>query len=481
MIRFNVFDDGKPAASIDLDHAYLVGTDRVPLRADLKFARGQIVCSTQVRGAAALAIPWPVPGMGRLMMETTRLMERKEPYNLHVELARGQLMRISQKREDWGLYDFPDGQAIYDDVAAARDLLVNAITADNDAAAARQGDAAIAASVKAGEALGLFHADVFLERRREQHQFGERPFGCRMDLNKVSEPQLARLADSFDFVSLPMSWGLLEQQEGNHQAAAFDPLVKVLRKKKVALWGHGLVSLHEGGAPAWIQTYADDYERLREYVARHIKAVVRQLGAHVTAWEVVTGIHAHNAFNLSFEQLTEISRLATTLVRQTSPRSTVMLGIVMPWGEYYARDPRTIPPNLYAEMAVQSGINFDAFAIEITVGTGRTQQIVRDTMQISAMLDRFGSLGKPLHVIFGAPSVPTPNGSSNANWSEESQATWAESVYRIALSKPFVETVTWDRLSDGAPASPDGGLLRADLTPKPAYDRIRALREKLMD
>ena len=32
------------------------------------------------------------------------------PYILNVELARAQLMRIAQKREDWGLFDYPGAE-----------------------------------------------------------------------------------------------------------------------------------------------------------------------------------------------------------------------------------------------------------------------------------------------------------------------------------------------------------------------------------
>ncbi|MCB9866580.1 MAG: hypothetical protein H6816_08105 [Phycisphaerales bacterium] len=106
MLRFAVYHDGKPARSVNLAGAYVVGSDGVPVRADLDFKGGEIICTKKTAGPAGLALPWSVGSGGRMVAETTRLPERDRPYNLHVELLRGRLMRISQKREDWGLHDF---------------------------------------------------------------------------------------------------------------------------------------------------------------------------------------------------------------------------------------------------------------------------------------------------------------------------------------------------------------------------------------
>jgi hypothetical protein len=124
-------------------------------------------------------------------------------------------MRISQKREDWGLYDFSEGQSLYDDVDASRDLLVAAMTAPDDVTAAKQADEALAAGLKVGEAIGAFHADVFLKRRRSAGQISRRPMGCRLDLSQcfpdeakgavIPPPFGTKLAEAFDFLTIPFS------------------------------------------------------------------------------------------------------------------------------------------------------------------------------------------------------------------------------------------------------------------------------------
>jgi len=482
MLRFKVYQNGKPTRQLDLRQAFLIGSDRVPLRGEVKMAGGELVCESRSRGAAALAILWPVEGVGRVMLETPRLLERKRPYVLNVELARGLMMRICQKREDWGLYDFPDGKELYAACDTARDQLVEAIAAPDEHTAAQRGDAAISASVKVGERLGVFHADVFLRRRRTADQFAKRPLGCAVDPSTFDEARAQRLAKAFDFVSVPMSWRQIEPVEGKPQWDAIEQAIKLARKHKTAAWGGRLLGLSPALLPDWVAKSADRYDWFREAAARHLKALLKQFGSGVHGWEATFGLHATNPFGYSFEQIMELTRLGCTLVKQVCPRSISVLGITMPWGEYYARDHRTIPPVLYAEMAVQAGISFDAFGIEVRFGGKDAAQCVRDMMQVSSMLDRFGTLGKPLHVLAsGVPSAGEAGtqGWWRGDWSEQVQAQWLQEFYRVALSKPFVETVTWQALADGS-ASPAGGLLKPDLSPKAGFEALCQLRQGVL-
>ena len=212
----------------------------------------------------------------------------------------------------------------------------------------------------------------------------------------------------------------------------------------------------------------------------------------MTTWKVISGAHAYNSFNLSFEQVLELTRMSCALVRQLAPRSSVVIDLPLPWGDYAASNPRTIPPLVYADMCIQSGIRFDAFGLQIFMGAATEGLYVRDMMQISAKLDDFAGYAKPVHITgFGVPSAveadpgdhwegatpPGGAGSWRAAWSPAVQADWLEMFCRLALSKPFVATVCWRDLADvDGHYLPHGGLCQADLAPKPAHDRLRKFR-----
>ena len=67
-------------------------------------------------------------------------------------------------------------------------------------------------------------------------------------------------------------------------------------------------------------------------------------------------------------------------------------------------------------------------------------------MQISAMLDRFASIGKPLCITnLEVPSEDIQEGDSSdagiwhSKWDQNLQKEWLEQFYKIALSKPNLE------------------------------------------
>jgi len=106
----------------------------------------------------------------------------------------------------------------------------------------------------------------------------------------------------------------------------------------------------------------------------------------------------------------------------------------------------------------------------------------RDLFQISVLIDRLANLGKPLHITAvavpsDARAVPIPD----RPWSEEVHANWLTDFCRIALSKPYVECVCLQTLTDAACGGiPSGGVLREDLSSKPLMGRLAELRRELV-
>jgi hypothetical protein len=77
--------------------------------------------------------------------------------------------------------------------------------------------------------------------------------------------------------------------------------------------------------------------------------------------------------------------------------------------------------------------------------------------------------------------VPNSGGTWHEPWNEQIQSEWLRQFITIALSKPFVESVSWHGLADQKKQIvPHGGLLRADLEPKPAYQQIIKIRADLL-
>ena len=495
MFRLDVYRDGAPAEHIDLAGAYIFGQDGIPVRADLVAAKGQITCMKRNPGACGLALLWDAGKPGRIMLSTARLPDRAKSYNLNVELVRACIMRLIQKREDWGLFDYPKAGAINEEFEVVRGMFAKALCADTPAEAARAADATLAQGLVLGEKMALFHADIFLRRRRHNNSIERVSFGCMVDLLSNNDRYRKRLAEATDVISIPMSWKGLAPKERTYRWEHIDDWVNWAVANHRAIHAGPLVSFDPADVPEWLYLWEHDYDALRDVIYEHVQTIVSRYEQKVGVWRVVSGLHAHNSFNLSFEQIMELTRMCCSLVKQLAPRALVLIDIVLPWGEYYARNLRTIPPLLYADMAVQSGIKFDAFGMQLYQGVPRDGMYVRDLMQISSLFDEFVGFGVPLHITgVQAPSDVSADawdawegkapvgeaGHWHTAWNTRLQAEWLQAFCRIAISKPFVDSICWRDLADyEGHYVPHGGLCRNDMKAKLAFKELRNFRASL--
>ena len=497
MLRFNVYCNGALATEMSLDGAYVFGQDGVPVSAKISFSDGVISIEKRVAGACGLTMLWDAGKSGRCMMPTTRLPDREEPYNLNLEMARGQMMRLVQKREDWGLFDFKDAQKLNKAFELARSEFISALQAtDRPTEAASLADKALSGALMLGEKMALFHADIFIYRRKAASLVAAKTaFGCQVDLLSTSDEFKTRMSEAFDFVSIPMPWKHTEPKEHEYRYDEIDSWVSWAVQNKKPIHAGPLLSFDQKQLPEWLYIWEHDYDALRDLIYERIQKVVQRYGSHVKSWKVVAGIHAQNSFNLKFEQLMELTRMGCLLVKNLAPASHVVIDLILPWGEYYARNQRTVPPMMYADMAVQSGIKFDAFGVQLHTGVPTDGHFVRDLLQTSSLLDSFVRMGKSVHITAcQAPSAQTPDkwdawggkldvakaGKWHREWSDRLQAEWLQAFYRVAISKPFVDTICWRDLADyEGHYIPHGGLCNSDLSPKLAYRELRNFKALL--
>ncbi len=488
MHKFAYIDTGDCHPPESLSGAHLLGADGVPTRGEIALDGNVINCDARIDEPLALSLLWTAGDYGTVQLETTRLPARDEPYRLQVELARRRLMRISCKREEWGLFDFPGMDDVSRQVDEARDLFIAALEQrDNAKAAGEAGEESLRRALWASEHMSHFHASVFLTRRQQNQGFAHQFLGTNVPAGLPDPGVIPQLAGNFDFVNIPFTWRNIQPKEQGAQYDVIDGWVKACKSAKLALRGGPLLAFGVQSLPDWMYIWENDYDTVFELAREHVRRTVKRYAKDIKTWVVASGLHASDALSLNFEHMIELTRMAASLTKQTSARSQVIIDLTQPWGEYFARNQRTVPPMLYAEMVAQAGIPFDAFGLQFLYGIGSDGYHLRDMLQISSLLDRLANLGKPLHITsVCVPSQTEPGntilcgGEWHKPWSEETQADWLNLFCEVALSKPFVESVCIHGIADGLGSTfPAGGLLRQNLEPKPAFQRLVDLRRHL--
>ncbi|MHC5017368.1 MAG: endo-1,4-beta-xylanase [Planctomycetota bacterium] len=452
----------------------------IPLRRvdKIAFENGVLECQKKSRDSAGLSLLWPIEGNGQLLLNTTRLPEREEPYNLNLELARARLMQITLKREDWALFDQSDElDAMAQEV---QNLFIEALqNISSPGEASVFADQALKKGVEFSEKLAAKHAEQFLAARFRNKGLGRHTLGCEINPALIGDEKYRKwLLEMFGFITIPVNWAQIETEKGEYDFELLDKCVQSLAGRRLALCAGPLLNFSPDHIPQWLLDKKPDYEKIREYAYEFISQIVSRYKKFIHVWRTISGMNAMNCFGFNFEQVIEMTRTACLAAKSADAKSRKIVEIVYPWGEYYAYDKTTVPPLVYVDMVIQSGISFDAFGLQFHFGKDEPGKHIRDMMQISSRLDCFAAAPKPVHVT--GVSIPDAHGedgraqqkagSWRKEWDQDLQATWLEEFYKLSLARPYVNTVTYSCLADHCDSPMQScGLLTEKLSPKKAF------------
>jgi len=488
-VKFQIFKNGKVVDNFTLCGAYLFGGDGIGIRkAQITFKNGFIECSKSNLETAGLALLWPIEGFGKVLLPTTCLPEREQPYILNVEIARAKLMQIVNKREDWLFLN--NTEVLTDLLEEAQDLFIRAIqNISSPSKASKLADESLKKAIVSSEKLAIKQAESLFNTRATNHGLGRGCFGCRIDPRHIDNPlYIEKLLELFGSVTIPINWAQIEPRRGDFDFSKIDACVDVLSKKKLTLSAGPLLFFSKENLPKWLLRSGAGFEKIRETAYHFISEVVSRYSGAIRAWYVISGLNAFNYFGFGFERILEMTRAANMAVKQASDRAFKIVEVCNPWGEYYVTTPNSIPPLVYMDMVVQSGIHFDAFGLQVQFGKNLSGMHIRDMMQISAILDYFGPIAKPLYMT--GVEIPSQDGNGLYNgkvagiwhgqWNESRQGEWIEQFYKIALSKQFVNSVTYGNLIDTADSSiHHSGLLTNELKPKESFKTLKKLHDSI--
>ena len=500
MLSFRIYDNSELASDWPLRNVHLIGADGNAIRAEIWFENGHIHCEKRESGTASLALQHRVGELGEMTIQTCLLPERDQPYLLNLELARHRLLTLLSKQEDWGMYDLGPDHPATKRIEAARRMFTEALCKQKDDAVKAEIIAldCLAAAVDGSEELALAHSEILLNRRKFNQTLPKYPVGAGIHFEPGHERLRQGLANNFDYVQLPTYWRSLAPEEGDFNFATLDAWVEWAGRNRTPILAGPLVCFESFCLPDWIYIWEHDYDTVRDLIYEFVEKLVNRYGNYVSVWNVLSGLHTNNHFALNLDQIMDLTRMATMLVKKIRPASKAIIELREPFGEYYAHNPRSIPPMTYADLIADSSLNFDGFAVRLLMGQSVSGQYTRDLMQISAMLDEFSGFNKPLYVSIAVPSEPVTaemivtaqsddpvddnSGYWRRPWSPTVQSHWLAAVYQIAMSKPFVEGVTWNEIIDHREIQlPLSGLVNEDLQPKPGFKRLLHFQRMLTE
>lgn len=473
-----------------LQRAYLAGMDCIPWLSETHWDGSELIVVREIRESGNLYVPWPVVGQGELILCTASLMERKQPYHLPVELARGTLNRLRNQAAAWqmvGMDLSPDYRA-----KLRQSQLFFARAANEQAEPLAAADDAERALQVALEAINILSGDYVRQVLTMRHQQTPQ-LPTLLAGNVESEPLTGQFAkrfrDAFNSAAVPLNWRDMEREQGQLAWDASDQQMAWCCEQGLRIIAGPLMRLDSAGIPDWLYLWEGDIDMLRSFFTRRAEDLVQRYLGKVNVWHVAARMNVMDTLKLSEEQRLRLTVDVIDAVRRHDPKTPMIVSFDQPWAEFLAREDLELSPLHFADTLVRADLGVGGLGLEINLGYWPGGTLPRDLLEFGRQIDQWSILGLPLVIFLTAPSDAGPDplallaakpiaAAADEGLSRESQRELVEHLVPLLLAKQAVQGIVWNQLRDDQPHNfPHGGLFDTRQKRKPAIKVLTAIRK----
>lgn len=483
-----------PSSRIDgtapaLYRAYISGFDGRVYPTRVEVAQGTLLCRRTTSDSGRLNVAWPVEGFGSPVLSTASLMEREQPYHLAVELARGKICQLRDQMGAWQVAGMMMPEEVLSLSREAHAAFAQAASNQIDAdASTRLAEKALLKACEAADLVTRSYSRQRLNVRRRKGGGLPTFLGCDPGVVSPAGKWTERFREAFTAAVVPIRWSHIEPEEGEYDWSACDALADWARECRLTPFGGPLLDFGPHGLPRWLEKWEHDFFNLQSFLSDFVETAIGRYIGRIRYWEVATRANTGGGMALTEEnRLMLVARVLET-AKQVDEDLQLMIRIDQPWGDYQARGQHQLTPIQFVDALLRSGVGLSGVNLEIAVGYRPRGTAPRDLLDFSRLLDQWGGLGLPINVQFAFPATVDVDPRSDSDlevdqsqadgWSEAKQAEWVDRYLPLTMSKQGVTGVFWSHFQEGVPHHfPNAGLLRADLSPRPAFGKIVQLRK----
>jgi GH35 family endo-1,4-beta-xylanase len=451
-------------------------------------------------------VRWNVEGFGYIYITADNGGEfyqlpskgKQISFNLNYELAKSRVVRNKLRLKKFSSSGYLPSREVKSFLDISEGYLEDARKVElNEEKKGELSQKALCYAMWGAEKLELENAKFNIQKNNYRPEFF---MGCDARAFYEMDPELflKLFTDVFNYATITYYlksnyYEDFEPVEGKTQYDVRDLVFKKLKQNNITVEGRPIYWPFKTVTPDWLRNKT--YDEVLKYVEKHTKDVVGHYGDRMYAWEIVNESHDWaNETKLSPDQITNVTKLACEVAKDTNPKVQRLINNCCPyaeyvqlrkWGDLDATYPQRTPFQFMEDL-------FDA-GVEFTITGQQMYFPYRDLQDIIILIERLEKFKRPVHltevgcssgpnkesVLTGSLEIPKEPYAWHSHWNEDLQAEWVEGVYTLAYSKPWIQAVNWYDFVDPYSWIKQGGLIASPKgEEKLAYKRLKALQEK---
>lgn len=354
----------------------------------------------------------------------------------------------------------------------------------------RKGDGTIIVTDSAGKPVP--GAKIKIEQLRHEFLFGSHFFLFER-CGELEQKYRDHVAGLLNYCTLGFYWDAYEHGRGNPDYAYTDRVTAWTREHGLTCKGHPLAWDHPCASPAWLPDNNAEIQRLS---TGRVTEIVSRFAGRINYWDVVNeATHLDKKTNHSrmaewASSLGPVKYVAMHLqaARRANPHATLLVNDYRTDIAYYRilsqllamRMPeeshgQLSSPKLNGASNTHGRKLFDVIGIQ-----SHMHDSVWPVSKVWNVCERYADLGLPIHftetTIVSGKRIKGDTWEPTAAKGEEAQAEATARFYTTLFSHPSLRAISWWDFTDyGAWQNAPAGWLRADMSPKPVFDRMKSL------
>lgn len=351
-------------------------------------------------------------------------------------------------------------------------------------------------SVKDKNGNNISGAKISIKQKTHEFKYGANLFMLEeFENEEKNELYKKYFADAFNMATLPFYWDATEPEKGKtrynkdsekiYRRPPIDLCIEFCEKHGIEPREHALA--YEHFFPSWLKDAS--VTEIKLALENRYKEISERYKDKIPTIEVTNEMEWVEGMTAFYKEPDYIEWCFKTAEKYFPANQLVVNEWTgLPWGDHCMATDKYYA---YIEANMLKGARIDAIGMQYHMFYRAEKEYEEtrafyDPVKLYEHMDLYSNFGKPIQVT--EVTIPAY---SNKPEDEALQAEIIEKLYSIWFSHPNVEQIVYWNLPDGYAAfAPQGdmtagenyyygGLLRFDLTPKPAYYTIKNLFEKI--